>query len=213
MIGESVVKTSRSGTRLILMRLRLATTAASFTTSRVITRRSPPGCRRCRRTRRRRCETTLTVVPDRAGDDALTRFGLYPAQIWSAIAECDTVEDAVRALLTRSSGEPNGLTIALIAEVGTDAFVEAIATTLRCSVGAIDHLVREIIPPATQVRLTGAEAAALGLRRAGVRVAFAYAGTSELALCDAFARLALLVNGRGDKEALFEAGGAAVPHG
>ncbi|HEY4457227.1 MAG TPA: DUF4915 domain-containing protein [Pseudonocardiaceae bacterium] len=154
-------------------------------------------------------ETTMTVVPDRAGADALTRFGLYPAQIWAAIAEGDTVEDAVRGLLTRSSGEPNGLTIALIAELGTDAFVEAVATTLRCSIGAIDHLVREIIPPATQVRLTGAEAVALGLRRAGVRVAFAYAGTSELALCDAFARLALLVNGRGDKEALFEAGGAS----
>ena len=32
MIGESVVKTSRSGTRLILMRLRLATTVASLST-------------------------------------------------------------------------------------------------------------------------------------------------------------------------------------
>jgi acetolactate synthase-1/2/3 large subunit len=60
--------------------------------------------------------------------------------------------------------------------------------------------------------LTGAEAVSLVLAEHGVATVFAYAGTSELALCDAIEcsdRLRL-VNARGDKECVFMAAGASL---
>jgi acetolactate synthase I/II/III large subunit len=59
---------------------------------------------------------------------------------------------------------------------------------------------------------TGAEALSLLLAGAGTEIAFAYAGTSELALCTAFScsPAIRLVNSRGDKEAAFMAAGASV---
>ncbi|WP_198654438.1 thiamine pyrophosphate-binding protein, partial [Nocardia aurea] len=62
------------------------------------------------------------------------------------------------------------------------------------------------------IYLTGAEAVAVLLARAGVRHVFAYAGTSELALCDAVDRTELisLNNGRGDKESAFLAAGGSL---
>ncbi|WP_369392989.1 thiamine pyrophosphate-binding protein [Streptomyces sp. CG1] len=58
--------------------------------------------------------------------------------------------------------------------------------------------------------MTGAEAIAALMRRRGIHTVFAYPGTSELALCDAVADTdgMTLVNSRGDKEAVFMAGGA-----
>lgn len=63
-----------------------------------------------------------------------------------------------------------------------------------------------------QVRLTGAEAVAVLLATAGVEKVFVYAGTSELALCDAVDRVegTRLINGRGDKESAFMAAGASL---
>lgn len=60
--------------------------------------------------------------------------------------------------------------------------------------------------------LTGAEAVAAVLARAGVRFVFGYPGTSELALCDAIERAhhLSLVNGHGDKECAFMAAGASL---
>ncbi|HEX6291174.1 MAG TPA: thiamine pyrophosphate-binding protein [Herpetosiphonaceae bacterium] len=60
--------------------------------------------------------------------------------------------------------------------------------------------------------LTGAHAAACVLDQEGIRLAFAYPGTSELALCDAVDRTAGidLVSGRGDTEAAFMAAGACA---
>lgn len=139
----------------------------------------------------------------------LNGFGLYPSQVRAACATGGTVEEVVRALLTHATGEPNGLTLGLVQDAGQQAFVEAMAAVLRCSAAGIEHLVGEAVPDSEDVLLTGAEAIALGLHRAGVQVVFAYAGTSELSLCDAFARLGLLVNGRGDRESLFQAGGAS----
>src|ERR1051325_5853064 len=62
----------------------------------------------------------------------------------------------------------------------------------------------------TDGRLTGAEAIARVLSDSGTSIAFAYAGTSELALCEAIDRIdgVRLVNGRGDKESAFMAAGA-----
>ncbi len=61
--------------------------------------------------------------------------------------------------------------------------------------------------------LTGAEAVALLLAEHGAETVFAYAGTSELALCDAVetAGRLRLVNARGDKECVFMAAGASLP--
>ncbi|MEU7717069.1 thiamine pyrophosphate-binding protein [Streptomyces tibetensis] len=60
--------------------------------------------------------------------------------------------------------------------------------------------------------LTGAEAVAALLADGGVRNVFVYAGTSELALCDALDRSdgIQLSNGRGDKESAFMAAGASL---
>lgn len=61
--------------------------------------------------------------------------------------------------------------------------------------------------------LTGAEAVALVLAEHDVTTVFAYAGTSELALCDAVECTdgLRLVNARGDKECVFMAAGASLP--
>jgi acetolactate synthase-1/2/3 large subunit len=153
-------------------------------------------------------DVPVQVLSEHIDGAALCEFGLYPAEV-SAACAAGTVEDLVRALLTRPSGEPNGLVRGLIADKGTGEFLAAVATALRCSEQAIQHPVGEALSDPGAVLLTGAEAVALALYRADVRVAFGYAGTSELALCDAFARLRLLVNGRGDRECLFQAGGAS----
>lgn len=60
--------------------------------------------------------------------------------------------------------------------------------------------------------LSVAEAIAWRCHRLGIRKAFAYPGTSELALCRAFATLGdgILVNSRGDREAVFMAGGGGL---
>ncbi|GAA2687624.1 MULTISPECIES: thiamine pyrophosphate-dependent enzyme [Actinosynnema] len=154
-------------------------------------------------------EVGFEVVADRVDYRALAAFGLYPAQVRAACTTGATVSAVVRSLLTRPGGTPNGLVLALVRELGEDAFVAAVASVLRGSASAIRHVVLEALPDGDEARMTGAEAVALALRRAGTRVAFAYAGTSELALCDALARLGLLVNGRGDRESLFQAGGAS----
>jgi acetolactate synthase-1/2/3 large subunit len=63
-----------------------------------------------------------------------------------------------------------------------------------------------------RAELTGAEAVAAILGQHGVETVFAYAGTSELALCDGVERAGRLrlVNGRGDKESVFMAAGASL---
>lgn len=60
--------------------------------------------------------------------------------------------------------------------------------------------------------MSGAEAIAEVLAVCGVSYAFAYPGTSELALCDAIERnpSLSLINGRGDTEAAFMAAGASL---
>ncbi|MGZ3147792.1 DUF4915 domain-containing protein [Lentzea chajnantorensis] len=151
----------------------------------------------------------VSVVSGHPDYEALSGFGLYPNEVRTACNSGGTVSDVVRTLLSRPTGTYNGLTLGLVQEHGTDAFIEAVAAVLRGSASAIEHMVLAAIPDYDDVKLTGAEAVALALHRCGTRVAFAYAGTSELALCDALARVGLLVNGRGDRESLFQAGGAS----
>jgi acetolactate synthase I/II/III large subunit len=72
--------------------------------------------------------------------------------------------------------------------------------------------------------LTGGEAVALLIKKAGIKYIFAYPGTSELVFCDSILRTPGLniINGRGDKESAFMAMGgsflspnraAAILHG
>ncbi|GAA2868556.1 acetolactate synthase [Actinoplanes cyaneus] len=63
-----------------------------------------------------------------------------------------------------------------------------------------------------KIMLTGAETVAVLLAEAGVSEVFVYAGTSELALCDAVDQASgiRVVNGRGDKESAFMAAGASL---
>jgi acetolactate synthase-1/2/3 large subunit len=78
----------------------------------------------------------------------------------------------------------------------------------------VDRLAGELIDEVVgwPVRLSGAEVVAAALAAHSVATVFAYAGTSELSLCDAFEETAglQLVNGRGDRETAFMAGGASV---
>ncbi|KII00303.1 hypothetical protein LP52_01665 [Streptomonospora alba] len=64
-----------------------------------------------------------------------------------------------------------------------------------------------------EVQVSGAEAIAVTLADAGVHSVFAYAGTSELAVCDVIARTAVvrLVHGSGAKESAFFAAGESRP--
>ena len=75
---------------------------------------------------------------------------------------------------------------------------------------AADDIIAEI--ENSDVKLTGAETLAIVLQQHGAKFAFAYAGTSELALCRAIDRASdlQLVNGRGDKECVFMAAGASL---
>jgi acetolactate synthase-1/2/3 large subunit len=144
-----------------------------------------------------------------AACEALTGFGLYPSEIRAACVVADTVEGMVRALLSTSAGGFKGLTIGLIEDTGRRAFATALAAVTGSSAAALERVVADALPDLGEVLLTGAEAVGLALRRSGVNVVFGYAGTTELLICDTLARLGLLVNGRGDRESLFQAGGAS----
>ncbi len=62
------------------------------------------------------------------------------------------------------------------------------------------------------IMVSGADALATLLKKAGVKQAFAYPGTSELALCESILNSGTisLINGRGDKEAAFMAAGGSI---
>jgi acetolactate synthase-1/2/3 large subunit len=147
----------------------------------------------------------------------LTGYGLYPTEVDEALktsAQGQAVARAVEALLETPDGHPRGLTLGILARGGQDAFVLELSRCLGKTAEEVGVAVRDRLDEALSegFLLTGAEAVALTLRGAGVRTAFAYAGTSELALCDALARApgVALVNGRGDKESAFMAAGAGL---
>jgi acetolactate synthase-1/2/3 large subunit len=126
--------------------------------------------------------------------------------------------EAIGALLEHPGGRPDGLALSLVLTTGTGPFVAAGAAEFGCALPEFaDALqVRYEQELTGEFSLTGAEAVAWLLRQHGVGTAFAYAGTSELAVCDALARVpgVRLVNGRGDKESAFMAAGASLlrPH-
>ncbi|MBO4139754.1 DUF4915 domain-containing protein [Micromonospora tulbaghiae] len=154
-------------------------------------------------------EIEFDVVPDGVRDDALAEFGLYPSEVRAA-RMANTVEEFLHSLLHHPDGAPRALSRALIADRGAAAFGDAVAAVLGCSPDSIRYVVNQALDGTSDLTLTGAEAIALMMHRLGVTVAFTYAGTSELALCDATARLGILRNGRGDRESVFQAAGASM---
>jgi acetolactate synthase I/II/III large subunit len=151
------------------------------------------------------------------------RFGIYDSVLAEArrFAQAHDVRSAVATLLDASPpaapdfapGEADGLVRSLVERAGRDEFVGCLAPLLGVDATDLRARVNEHLEAHAQDHLlSGADAIALLLHEAGVRIAFAYAGTSELALCDRLIRApgVELVNGRGDKESAFMAAGASL---
>ena len=116
-------------------------------------------------------------------------------------------------LLAKPDGSPDGLPLVLARDDASMGLAAAVAPILRMDADAVAaSLSAHLAGALADVELTGAEATALVLRQEGVRTVFAYAGTSELALCDSVARTAglRLVNGRGDSSSTFMAAGGSL---
>ncbi|MEU1763132.1 thiamine pyrophosphate-binding protein [Micromonospora sp. NPDC005652] len=116
-----------------------------------------------------------------------------------------------------AGGEPDRIRCAELVACGPDAArrqARSVLESLAPGSAELDRLAGKLVDEVLswQVRLSGAEAVAVVLAAHGVATVFAYAGTSELALCDAFEEVAgvQLVNGRGDRESAFMAGGASA---
>jgi acetolactate synthase-1/2/3 large subunit len=144
----------------------------------------------------------------------VNRYGIYPSVERAAFERADAdIEAVVEELLGPASG--GALTPALVELEGRTGLVEDLASRLSRPRDDVEPALEQALErrrPEGELVLTGAEVVALLLREAGVRRVFAYAGTSELALCDRIARTpgVELVNGRGDKESAFMAGGASL---
>ncbi|MDY7083662.1 MAG: thiamine pyrophosphate-binding protein [Actinomycetota bacterium] len=112
----------------------------------------------------------------------------------------------------RPGGEPDALRCGQLLAGGLEAAERRLRTGPGGDVPAATAraVIREIT--GWNAVLTGAEAVAVLLADAGVSDVFVYAGTSELALCDAVDRAAgiRVINGRGDKESAFMAAGASL---
>ena len=106
--------------------------------------------------------------------------------------------------------EPDPVRCAQLLVRGRARAVEDLVEAAGCSVEVAGDTVAEIL--SWEQSLTGAEAISVLLADADVKYVFVYAGTSELALCDAVERMpgVHLVNGRGDKESAFLAAGASL---
>lgn len=132
----------------------------------------------------------------------------------------ESVLDPAAALIAHLEGPDGNLDALRCANVlagGSEPAGAAVTTALRrlrvpdAELGARAGEVIDTVL-ASSVQVTGAEAAAVLLAAAGVNRVFAYAGTSELPLCDAVRNTAgvSLVNGRGDKESAFMAAGGSL---
>lgn len=127
------------------------------------------------------------------------------------------VYESALAHLRTADGAPNPIRCAELLVGGPEenrrrarAILESLADDLADADRLADELIEEVV--GWPIRLSGAEVVAVVLAAHGVRTVFAYAGTSELSLCDAFEEAAglELVNGRGDRESAFMAGGASA---
>jgi acetolactate synthase I/II/III large subunit len=114
-------------------------------------------------------------------------------------------------------GEPNAIRCAELFAGGWDAAQNQLREAISRLAPGHTHegqLAQELLDDIAgwPMLLSASEAVAAVLAATGVEIVFAYAGTSELALCDAVDQTAgiRLVNGRGDRESAFMAGGASM---
>src|SRR5580700_4648914 len=154
-------------------------------------------------------------------DNSMQEFAIYDSVLTEAAkrAADGDFQRALAILLEadspdRQRGTPDGLVRLLIDRAGAERFVSALAATLSVEASLLATEYEDYLQTRAdeEVLLTGAEALAAVLVASGVRRVFAYAGTSELALCDRFIRTPgmQLINGRGDKESAFMAAGASL---
>jgi acetolactate synthase-1/2/3 large subunit len=146
-----------------------------------------------------------------------TWLGLLSVEADTVVAGCRPgmpVPAVLDALLVDPTGTPHALALCLLRRDRDEAIAAELAGGLGVDRDDVAEAVEAYLDTAAaqEPLLTGAEAIAVMLAEAGVRTVFAYAGTSELSLCDAVARVPelTLVNGRGDKEAAFMAAGASL---
>jgi acetolactate synthase-1/2/3 large subunit len=145
-----------------------------------------------------------TSLADFLAEPLLARSEIDLASVLDVFRESDGTPDPLRCGRLLAGGEAEGQSLLT-------------KTLLRCN-GILPDAARELAARAVgevtgwQMELTGAEAVAVLLAAGGVTDVFAYAGTSELALCDAIDHIegVRLVNGRGDKESAFMAAGASL---
>lgn len=108
-------------------------------------------------------------------------------------------------------GQPDGLAVASAKLLGSADLARALADD-SLDVGECEKAIHGYLEEARDVLLSAADVTALVSHCHNVRAAFAYAGTSELMLCDRLSRVGdlKLINSRGDKEAAFFAAGASL---
>ena len=125
-----------------------------------------------------------------------------------------SLAETVSALLRGTFSEFDGLALSYLARFGVTTLAADLAPILAINRDALAEALAAFVQEAVRkdFLLTGAEVIALLLKDAGANTAFGYTGTSELSLCDAFARLpgVTMVNARGDKECAFMAAGASL---
>lgn len=124
------------------------------------------------------------------------------------------LDGALGGLYRHPDGSPDGLGLALLHRADPDRYAAGLAAALGADEAAAAAAAGRLRDRTAggDFLLTGAEAVALLLADAGVRIAFGYPGTSELAVCDALGRVpaVTMVNARGDKEAAFMGAGASL---
>lgn len=123
--------------------------------------------------------------------------------------------ESLRSTLFHEDGTLDSLTYAELLLLEDHDGLTSLREVLNASgVDVSNPVLSELVDAAdaTDVELTGAEVVALLLQARGTGTVFAYAGTSELALCDSIDRSARLrlINGRGDKESAFMAAGGSL---
>ncbi|MEU3411935.1 DUF4915 domain-containing protein [Streptomyces sp. NPDC006658] len=151
----------------------------------------------------------VRVTAEDTGPTALAPFAIGAARVRAARAAGPFVADMVRTLLTRPPGTPDGLAAGLVADLGRPAFASAVADVLECSPDALEHTLGTVLPDPDHVLLTGAEAVALALRRAGVMAVFG-ADTDGSPLREAFAALGRFVAADEGRDCLLRAAGAGL---
>jgi acetolactate synthase I/II/III large subunit len=130
--------------------------------------------------------------------------------------DTDWARRAVEALLVDEDGGIDSLAVGWALAGGRRVLEQRLSSLGRAPATTLRHALDSAVPAlGRRVQLSVAELLALRCQQHQVASVFAYPGTSELALCQALGALGerVLVNARGDAEAVFMAGGAGMSGG